>query len=565
MASNLSLWCLFFWESDGVPRASLLPGFRTVLPPFDLGTQRRVRETCPLCPAGACPAPFPALGPFPKLAILPLSFSHRIFCIGAGYVGGPTMAVIAHKCPDVKVTIFDVNQARIDAWNSSNLPIYEPGLQEIVEGVRGRNLFFTTKDEEGLKEADIIFISVNTPTKTFGFGKGRAADLKFVELCARRIGQVIVSCSKTIVEKSTVPVRCSVSIAKILASVQQSGTSEAQFNILSNPEFLAEGTAIRDLLNPDRVLIGHQTTASGQAAADALAGIYSRWVAPEKVLKTNLWSRLPAPAAAVAARPAAPGLRLTASCLRVSSINCVSAICEATGADVDEVARAIGTHSRSGPKFLTASIGFGGSCFQKDIMHLVYLSECMGLMEVADYWRSVITINDYQKQRFARNIVHTMFDTITDKRLAIFGFAFKKDTGDTRESPAIYVCQYLLEEGAKIKIYDPKVSKAQILEDLSTALHTSHGASAQAFVQKQVEFCDSAHSAAELSHAVVVLTEWDEFVALDYTKVYDSMVKPAFLFDGRAILDIDRLQRMGFKAQAIGKPHPETETTLMNE
>ena len=368
----------------------------------------------------------------------------KILCIGAGYVGGPTMAVIADKCPNIKVTVYDLNQSRIDQWNSDKLPIYEPGLDEVVKRTRGKNLFFTTEELPHLQEADIIFISVNTPTKTYGMGKGRAADLKFIESAARRIAEVVKTGSKIIVEKSTVPVRCSVAIRTILGACSEE--SGANFQILSNPEFLAEGTAMKDLNNPDRVLIGGGDDEAGQAAVEKLASVYRSWVPDSQIIRTNLWS--------------SELSKLVANAFlaqRISSINAISAVCEATGADVSEVARAVGKDTRIGPKFLQASVGFGGSCFQKDILNLVYLSECLGLEEVAQYWKSVIDINEYQKRRFAQKMIQTMFDTVSGKKIAILGFAFKKDTGDTRETCAISICATLIEEGAFVHIYDPKV------------------------------------------------------------------------------------------------------------
>jgi len=467
-------------------------------------------------------------------------FKIKIFSIGAGYVGGPTMAVIALKCPDIKVTIFDVNQARIDAWNSDKLPIYEPGLHEVVMESRGRNLFFTSKFEEGLNEADIIFMSVNTPTKIHGIGKGRAADLKYIEGAARQIATNVKSGHKVVVEKSTVPVRCSSAIERVLRAC--SGETKATFEVLSNPEFLAEGTAIKDLLNPDRVLIGSSQTASGKAAAELLVSVYARWLPRERIITTNQWSSELSKLAANAFLAQ-----------RISSINAISAVCEATGADVDEVASAIGKDSRIGPKFLKASVGFGGSCFQKDILNLVYLSYSLGLNEVGDYWYSVVAMNDYQRHRFVELIVKTMFDTVTNKRIAVLGFAFKKDTGDTRESSAIPVCRSLLEDGALLHVYDPQVTEASMLEDLregaenNTHLHKC--------LEKNFKVESSAMAACAGAHAVVILTEWDEFKMLDYKAIFAGMTKPAFLFDGRGYLDVVELKEIGFEVFSIGRTH----------
>lgn len=451
----------------------------------------------------------------------------KICCIGAGYVGGPTMAMIAKQCPDIQVTVVDINAQRIDAWNSDELPIFEPGLDEVVKEARGRNLFFSTEVDAAIADADIIFMSVNTPTKTYGVGAGRAADLKYVELCARRIAEFAKG-DKIVVEKSTIPVRTAESIRRIL-----NGAADGRkFQVLSNPEFLAEGTAINDLTNPDRVLIGGAIeTEEGRKAVQTLVDIYARWVPRERILTTNTWS--------------SELSKLTANAFlaqRVSSINSISALCEATGADVNEVARAIGTDSRIGSKFLRSSVGFGGSCFQKDVLNLVYLCEHFGLPEVATYWQQVITMNDYQKSRFVRRIVATLFNTVSDKKIAILGFAFKKDTNDTRESPAIYVCRDLLEEQAHLTIYDPKVEPEQIRQDL--------GVSAD---DPRVTIVTNAYDALQDAHACAVLTEWDEFVQLDWQRIYRGMLKPAFIFDGRNVLEASALRKIGFEVAAIGK------------
>nr|CAG4634700.1 EOG090X03RJ [Alona affinis] len=457
----------------------------------------------------------------------------KICCIGAGYVGGPTCSIIAFKCPDVVVTVVDMNQTRINQWNSKKLPIYEPGLEEIVMHCRGRNLFFSTNVAEAIKEADLIFISVNTPTKTFGLGKGRAADLKYVESCARIIAEVSEQ-SKIVVEKSTVPVRAAASIINILKANTKPGVS---YEVLSNPEFLAEGTAVNDLTNPDRVLIGGDCTEEGQKAVRALSWIYEHWVPIEKIVTTNTWSSELSKLAANAFLAQ-----------RISSINAISAVCEATGADVSEVAKAIGLDSRLGPKFLQASVGFGGSCFQKDLLNLVYICESLNLLDVAAYWQQVIDMNEYQKSRFGQRIVSAMFDTITGKHITILGFAFKKNTGDTRESPAIYIAKHLLEEGAILHIYDPKVEDEQIVLDLSTDEENP-------LPHANVTIHDDPYKAAKGTHAIVICTEWDEFVVrtYDYQKMYDSMFKPAFVFDGRKILDHTALSKIGFHVETIGK------------
>jgi len=456
----------------------------------------------------------------------------KICCIGAGYVGGPTMAMIAAKCPDHQVTVVDINAQRIAAWDSADLPIYEPGLDGVVRQARGRNLFFSTDVDAGIREADMIFISVNTPTKTYGVGAHRAADLKYVELCARRIAEVAGG-DKIVVEKSTLPVRTAESIRRILGA-SPSGHS---FQVLSNPEFLAEGTAIRDLEEPDRVLIGGEETADGQRAIQVLVDVYAHWVPRERILTTNVWS--------------SELSKLTANAFlaqRISSINAISALCEATGANVDEVARAIGTDSRIGPKFLRASVGFGGSCFQKDILNLVYLCEHFGLPEVAAYWEQVVLMNEHQKARFTRNIVKTLFNTVAGKKIAILGFAFKKDTNDTRESAAIRVCRDLLDEQANVAIYDPQVEREKIYTDLREPPVLPTGDANPA-----VTVCGDAYAACQDAHAIAVLTEWDAFHNLDFKRIYNSMYKPSFIFDGRNILDHPALRDIGFEVSAIGR------------
>ena len=451
----------------------------------------------------------------------------KICCIGAGYVGGPTMAMIAKKAPHIRVTVVDMNQRRIDAWNSDTLPIYEPGLDEVVKVSRGRNLFFSTAVADEINAADIIFVAVNTPTKTYGVGAGRAADLRFIESVARTIAEVATS-NKIIVEKSTIPVKTAETIQMILGA----NTRALEFQVLSNPEFLAEGTAVVDLENPDRVLIGGEKTEAGNKAVQALVEVYANWVPRDQIITTNLWS--------------SELSKLVANAFlaqRISSINSISALCEATDADVDEVANAIGHDSRIGPKFLKASVGFGGSCFQKDILNLVYLCESFGLPEVAAYWQSVVSINDWQKSRFANRIVKALFNTVAGKRIAIFGFAFKKDTNDTRETAAIAVCRDLLAEMAEVVVYDPKVPADQIRNDVLGVGEDN----------PRLKIVHSAAEAAAGAHAVAVLTEWDEFKSIDFQAVYDAMPKPAFLFDGRNLLDHDALRDIGFTVGAIGK------------
>ena len=458
-----------------------------------------------------------------------------ICCIGAGYVGGPTMSVIAQKNPNIKVTVVDLNAQRISDWNNddlSKLPIYEPGLDEVVDEARGRNLFFSTDVDKAINEAQMIFISVNTPTKTYGAGKGMAADLKYVELCARQIAKVAKS-DKIVVEKSTLPVKTAEAIQNILDNTGNG----VNFQILSNPEFLAEGTAMRDLAVPDRVLIGgDSSTEKGKKAIQSLVDIYASWVPHKNILTTNVWS--------------SELSKLTANAFlaqRVSSINSLSELCEATGANIQEVARAIGMDSRIGPKFLQASVGFGGSCFQKDILNLVYISKSLGLDEVADYWHQVILMNNHQRDRFAKNIIKTLYSTVNGKTISFLGWAFKKDTNDTRESAAIYVADLLMDEQATIKVYDPKVTTTQMQSDLNYLNSRSEKENANLLKTESDPYV-----AMEGVHAIAVLTEWDEFKSYDWKLIYKNMQKPAFVFDGRNVLDRDALQTIGFVYKGIG-------------
>ncbi|WNH12237.1 nucleotide sugar dehydrogenase [Thalassobellus suaedae] len=455
----------------------------------------------------------------------------KICCIGAGYVGGPTMAVIAKKNPDVKVTIVDINQARIDAWNDfdvSKLPIYEPGLAEIVQETRGRNLFFSTEIDKAIDESEMIFISVNTPTKTYGKGKGMSADLKYVELCARNIAKVAKT-DKIVVEKSTLPVRTAQAIKSILSNTG----SNVKFDILSNPEFLAEGTAIADLLNPDRVLIGGES----EEAIESLASIYRSWVPQELILRTNVWS--------------SELSKLTANAFlaqRISSINAISELCEKTEANVNEVAKAIGMDSRIGSKFLKSSVGFGGSCFQKDILNLVYIARSYNLQAVADYWEQVIILNDHQKRRFADHLISTLYNTVSGKKIGLLGWAFKKDTNDTRESAAIYVADYLLNEQANIAVFDPKVSNEKMLSDLNYLNTRSEEENS-----KLIHAAETPYEALKDAHAVAIMTEWDEFKTYDWRKIYTNMKRPAFIFDGRNLLDKSEMEKIGFEYFSIGQ------------
>jgi len=449
--------------------------------------------------------------------------SNNILCIGAGYVGGPSMAMIAMKCPRQRVTVVDINRDRINAWNSENLPIYEPGIYDIVKATRGRNLFFSPDIEKGIRENDIIFVSVNTPVKDFGIGAGYAADLQYWEKTAREILRHSVT-SKIVIEKSTLPVKTALAMERIL-----SHKNSIRFDVLSNPEFMAEGTAVRDLEYPDRVLIGHRKTEYGRAAGCRLKDIYMNWVEEKKIITTDIWS--------------SELSKLVSNAFlaqRVSSINSLSALCEKTDADISEVSRSIGMDSRIGPKFLNASVGFGGSCFKKDILCLVYLCRAYGLQETADYWEYVVRINEYQKERFVRNMISAMFNTLAGKRICLFGFGFKADTGDTRESPAIYISRRLLEEKAELVITDPHA-----LGNARAELKEWGG---------RVCYADDPYEAARDSHAIAVMTEWAGYRDLDYGRLFDSMVQPAFIFDGRNILDHEECYRLGFNVFPIGKP-----------
>ena len=445
-----------------------------------------------------------------------------VLCIGAGYVGGPTMAVIADRCPDYKIIVADINDERIKEWESDELPIYEPGLLEVVKRARGRNLFFTTDVNSAIKESSIIFVSVNTPTKTFGAGAGKASNLQFWEKTARNIVEQSEN-DKIVIEKSTLPVRTAEAMGRILKSNQKG----LKFEVLSNPEFLAEGTAIKDLENPDRILIGAMETPEGQEALQKIVDIYANWVPREKIVTTNVWS--------------SELSKLVANAMlaqRISSINSISAFCEKTDANIKEVAKAISMDTRIGSKFLNASVGFGGSCFRKDILNLVYLCEYYNLPEVAQYWEQVVLMNEYQERRFVQKVIANMFNSITEKRIALFGFAFKADTGDTRESPAIYVTELLAEEKAQIAIYDPQAMKnAKVdLKDLDA----------------DIDYCECPYEAAKDAHAVLILTEWNEFKEYDYKKIFESMKKPAFIFDGRNILNHKELYKEGFNVYPLG-------------
>jgi UDPglucose 6-dehydrogenase len=453
-----------------------------------------------------------------------MEFKTNILGIGAGYVGGPSMVMIAAKCPDCKVTVVDINPQRIAAWNSDQLPVYEPGLEELVQKTRGKNLFFSTELEKAISENDMIFVCVNTPTKTFGAGAGMAADLQYWEQTARQILENAQS-SKIVIEKSTLPIKTAQAMERIL----NSGKGNITFDVLSNPEFMAEGTAVSDLENPDRVLIGSRETESGLAARARLVEIYSHWIKPEKILTSNIWS--------------AELSKLVANAFlaqRVSSINSISALCEKADADISEVAKAVGTDSRIGSKFLQAGVGFGGSCFKKDILNLVYLCHFYGLPEVAAYWESVVKMNDYQQRRFIANILRSMFNTLAGKKVCVMGFSFKADTGDTRESPALYITRMLLEEHAEVVITDPKA-----LKNAADDLKRDKG---------KIQYRQDPYEAAAGCHALVILTDWNVYKTLDYQRIYTSMVKPAFIFDGRNIVDLQKCFEIGFNVFPVGKP-----------
>ena len=455
----------------------------------------------------------------------------NIVCIGAGYIGGPTMAVIAKMNPDRKVIVVDINKSRIAAWNSKNyaLPIFEPGLVDVVKEVRGKNLFFSTDIKKAVQDCDIIFVGVNTPTKMFGKGAGRASDLQYWEATARNVAKW-ANGDKIVVEKSTLPVRTAAAMSAILNTHEK-----YHFEVLSNPEFLAEGTAIKDLLTPDRVLIGGAKTPSGDAAVDELVKVYcgkgGKWVPRERVLTTNVWS--------------AELTKLAANAFlaqRVSSINAIAGLCEATGADVDEVARVIGADHRIGPKFLKAGPGFGGSCFKKDVLNLVYLCETFGLHTAAEYWMGVIKMNDHQQERIVSRLFRAMFNTLANKKIAMFGFAFKADTGDTRETPAGTVARLLNDEHVCLSITDPKAipnAKKDLEDLLCTPIPPT--------------YTSDPYVAAKDADAILLMTDWSEYPALDWTKLYKSMRKPALVFDTRNCLDADKLRKIGFTVLNIGK------------
>ena len=459
----------------------------------------------------------------------------NICCIGAGYVGGPTMAVIADKCPDIKINVVDLNELRIASWNSNDLedlPIYEPGLKEIINRVRNKNLFFSTDTERYISEADAIFISVNTPIKVSGLGAGQASNLCWVESCARQIARDAKG-HTIVIEKSTLPVRTAEIIKEIIISSTNSSEGDSKtFSILSNPEFLAEGTAIDDLINPDRVLIG----GDDNFAIQSLIEIYSRWVDRKKILSTNLWS--------------SELSKLVANAFlaqRISSINSISALCEATGADISEVSRAVGLDQRIGSKFLNAGPGFGGSCFKKDILNLVYLCNFFGLKTVADFWEQVISINDWQQKRIYELIVHKLFGNIYGKKIVLLGFSFKANTNDTRESPSIQMSKYFLDEGANLTIHDPRVSRDQVSKELCN-------------YRKKIgnfrgywDFESDVYKSIENADGIIILTEWEEYSKLDWKKISNLVRKPGWVFDTRKIADKDSIKKTSLNYWSVGE------------
>jgi len=469
----------------------------------------------------------------------------NICCIGAGYVGGPTMSVIAHKCPNITVNVVDINNKRIKQWNNpdcNKLPIFEPGLAEIVRQCRGKNLFFSNLLEENIKKADMVFISVNTPTKTKGIGAGQASDLKWVEASAREVSKYAEG-HTIVVEKSTLPVRTAEVIKSILeinSESESSNNNNCTFDVLSNPEFLAEGSAIKDLLNPDRVLIGGEN----DDAINSLVDIYQSWVPKEKILITNVWSSELA--------------KLTANAFlaqRISSINSIGALCEATGADVREVARAIGSDSRIGSKFLDSSPGFGGSCFKKDILNLVYLSRHYGLFEVADFWESVVNLNTWHQHRISRLITKKLFGTVTGKKICILGFAFKANTNDTRESSAICICKDLLQEGANLFIHDPKVSAEQISNDLLIQENMdlkNFDFESEKLIEGSWSFVRNIEESFKNADAIVILTEWEEYFYINWGMASTLMRQPAWVFDVRSVLIKENLLKYKLNLWRIG-------------
>ncbi len=465
----------------------------------------------------------------------------RICCIGAGFVGGPTMAVIALKCPNIRVTVVDINEKKIQAWNGqlNKLPVYEPGLADIIDKVRDVNLFFSTEINKAIEESQMIFLAVNTPTKKSGEGKGYAADLTYIENSAKQIAKAAKS-DKIVIEKSTLPVRTAERVKEILELNKKHNIS---FDVISNPEFLAEGTAINDLFKSDRVLVGGEPNERGLKAVNHLVDIYKRWIPEDKILKTNVWS--------------SELSKLVSNAMlaqRISSINSISALCEKTGADIQEVALAVGMDSRIGSSFLKSSIGFGGSCFKKDILNLTYISRLYGLNEVADYWEKIILINDYQTERFADKILDNFNNNIEGKIISILGWAFKKNTNDSRESASIYLSRKLLLNGAKINVYDPMVHKSRIIDDINNVLKDVNICDDEVNeIISKITIYDNPYEAVNKSNLVAICTEWDEFIELDWGEIFNIMKKPSWVFDGRNLIEKSKLEKLGFKTFFIGK------------
>ena len=464
----------------------------------------------------------------------------NICCIGAGFVGGPTMAVIAIQCPEVKIHVVDHNKEKIKLWNHANLdklPVYEPGLKEIIAKTRNKNLFFSSDVEKFIIESEMIFLAVNTPTKQSGEGKGMAADLTNIEKCAKTISEV-ANQDKIIIEKSTLPVRTAEKLKQIL----NSKNNDIKFEILSNPEFLAEGTAIKDLYKSDRVLIGSEDTESAKKAVEKLCEIYERWIPKEKILLTNIWSSELSKLASNAFLAQ-----------RISSINSLSAFCEKTGAKIQEVASAVGKDIRIGDKFLNASIGFGGSCFKKDILNLVYLSNYYGLNEVGEYWHQVVKINDYQKSRFVKKILESLKDRIVNSKIVLMGWSFKKNTNDSRESASIYLANELIKKGANIIVIDPLSNISKIKDDLFDFIG---GEDFEDYsyneIKDKIQYSANYFEASNNADAIVISTEYDEFKNYNWEKLYSIVNKPALIFDGRILLDRNKLEKIGFNIYQIG-------------
>lgn len=461
----------------------------------------------------------------------------NICCIGAGFVGGPTMAVIALKCPHIKITVVDINKEKINLWNGDckELPVFEPGLPEIIQTVRDKNLFFSTDVESAINESEIIFLAVNTPTKTEGDGKGYASNLDYIKKSVEQIAKVSKS-NKIIIEKSTVPVKTAFMIKEILDSNKN---KDVEFEIISNPEFLAEGSAISDLLDPDRVLIGSHDNPRGQQASKKIQDIYLNWVSSEKIITTNIWS--------------SELSKLVANAMlaqRISSINSISSLCEKTGANIEEISKAIGMDSRIGPEFLKVSVGFGGSCFKKDILNLVYISRYYGLDKVADYWEKVIEINQFQTKRFANRIIDELTHD-NKKRVSVLGWSFKKNTNDSRESASIYLTYELLLKGFEVNVYDPMCSEEKIYSDLSELFEKNNKIHNKYL--KNIRVYKDLYESINGTDIVALSTEWDEFIDIDWNLVHRSSKGLIKIFDGRNILDTDKLKEIGFKIFSIGK------------